>query len=104
MPDAVPPANTDNTTSTSTLQLDALPLFPLQLVLFPGAQLALKIFEARYLDLVSNCMRQGQPFGVVCLRAGHEAGHAAGHTTDSKADAPIEEPARPGRWGWAGSR
>jgi uncharacterized protein len=72
----------DAATPTDTpLQLDALPLFPLQLVLFPGAQLALKIFEARYLDLVSQCMRQRQPFGVVCLREGAEAGHAADTTT-----------------------
>ncbi len=51
-----------------------LSLFPLQLVLFPGALLHLKIFEARYLDLVADCMRTGQPFGIVCLRQGDEAG------------------------------
>jgi uncharacterized protein len=93
MTDTVPPA----TTTASTLQLDALPLFPLQLVLFPGAQLALKIFEARYLDLVSNCMRQGQPFGVVCLRAGDEAGHstgaASGATANAKTDTITGKPA-----------
>jgi len=44
-----------------------LPLFPLQSVLFPGGLLALKVFEARYLDLVSACLREGTPFGVVCL-------------------------------------
>jgi Lon protease-like protein len=49
---------------------DPLPLFPLQLVLFPGALLHLKIFEARYLDLVADCLRSGAPFGVVCLRQG----------------------------------
>lgn len=52
--------------------IDALPLFPLQSVLFPGGQLALKIFEARYLDLVSDCLRREQPFGVVCLLQGAE--------------------------------
>jgi uncharacterized protein len=51
-----------------------LPLFPLQLVLYPGAILGLKVFEARYLDLVSDCMRTHAPFGVVCLKAGYEAG------------------------------
>ena len=51
-----------------------LPLFPLQLVLYPGAILGLKVFEARYLDLVSDCMRTRSPFGVVCLKAGFEAG------------------------------
>ena len=50
-----------------------LPLFPLRTVLFPGAVLGLKVFEARYLDLVTDCMRTQQPFGVVCLKAGSEA-------------------------------
>lgn len=53
---------------------DLLPLFPLRTVLFPGALLGLKVFEARYLDLVADCMRSRQPFGVVCLRQGSEAG------------------------------
>jgi Lon protease-like protein len=49
-----------------------LALFPLQTVLFPGGLLNLKVFEARYLDLVGRCMRERAPFGVVCLRQGHE--------------------------------
>jgi len=53
-------------------RIEALPLFPLQSVLFPGGQLALKIFEARYLDLVGDCLRRQQPFGVVCLMQGGE--------------------------------
>ena len=52
---------------------DPLPLFPLKTVLFPGALLGLKVFETRYLDLMSECMRQGTPFGVVGLRQGQEA-------------------------------
>jgi Lon protease-like protein len=51
---------------------DPLPLFPLQTVLFPGALLGLKVFEARYLDLMSECMRLQQPFGVVCMKQGTE--------------------------------
>jgi Lon protease-like protein len=51
---------------------DPLPLFPLQTVLFPGALLGLKVFETRYLDLMSDCLRSGEPFGVVCLQQGHE--------------------------------
>ena len=46
-----------------------LPLFPLQAVLFPGGLLSLKVFEARYLDLVTACLRDGAPFGVVALAA-----------------------------------
>jgi Lon protease-like protein len=49
-----------------------LPLFPLQAVLFPGGLLSLKVFEARYLDLVSASLRENKPFGVVALRQGSE--------------------------------
>ena len=49
-----------------------LPLFPLQSVLFPGGLLSLKVFEARYLDLVITCLRENKPFGVVALRSGNE--------------------------------
>ena len=49
------------------------PLFPLRTVLFPDGLLELKIFEARYLDLVSRCLRERTPFGVVALRSGGEA-------------------------------
>jgi Lon protease-like protein len=48
-------------------------LFPLKTVLFPGSQLGLKVFEARYLDLVSECLRTKQPFGVICLQQGSDA-------------------------------
>jgi Lon protease-like protein len=51
-----------------------LPLFPLRTVLFPAGLLELKIFEVRYLDLMSRCMREARPFGVVCLKSGVEAG------------------------------
>ena len=59
--------------------LAALPLFPLRSVLFPGGMLSLKVFEARYLDLVADCLRRRHGFGVVCLLQGNEAGngHAA---------------------------
>ena len=53
-----------------------LPLFPLQAVLFPGGRLSLKIFEARYLDLIGVCVRERRPFGVVMLRSGHEVRRA----------------------------
>lgn len=56
---------------------DPLPLFPLGLVLFPGAVLPLRIFEVRYLDLVSRCLRDRTPFGVVCLNQGVEVGPLA---------------------------
>ncbi len=51
---------------------ELLPLFPLQTVLFPGSVLGLKVFEARYVDLMSQCLREGKPFGVICLKRGQE--------------------------------
>ena len=54
-----------------------LPLFPLNTVLFPGCMLDLQIFEARYLDMISRCMKQGSGFGVVCIVDGAEVGEAA---------------------------
>jgi Lon protease-like protein len=42
-----------------------LPLFPLDLVLFPGANLPLHIFEPRYREMIAECLERSQPFGVV---------------------------------------
>ena len=53
-----------------------LPLFPLNTVLFPGCVLDLQIFEARYLDMIARCMKQGTGFGVVCILEGREVGDA----------------------------
>ncbi len=49
-----------------------LPLFPLNTVLFPGGPLPLRIFEPRYLDMVSQCMREQSGFAVVLLGEGEE--------------------------------
>lgn len=54
-----------------------LALFPLNTVLFPGCILDLQIFEARYLDMIGRCMKQGGGFGVVCILEGEEVGAAA---------------------------
>ena len=53
-----------------------LPLFPLKTVLVPGCVLDLQIFEARYLDMIARCMKQGTGFGVVCILDGREVGNA----------------------------
>ena len=50
----------------------SVPLFPLQTVLYPGGPLLLKIFEPRYLDMVSSCIRDAVPFGVLLLTEGAE--------------------------------
>jgi uncharacterized protein len=49
------------------------PLFPLNTVLFPGGVLPLRVFEARYVDMVKRCMREGKAFGVVLIQDGVEA-------------------------------
>ncbi|MCH8977294.1 MAG: LON peptidase substrate-binding domain-containing protein [Proteobacteria bacterium] len=54
-----------------------IPLFPMNTVLFPGGTLPLKIFEARYLDMVSECLRSGQQFGVCLISSGKEVGGSA---------------------------
>ena len=42
-----------------------LPLFPLDLVLFPGSPLPLHIFEPPYREMISECLEREKPFGVV---------------------------------------
>jgi Lon protease-like protein len=49
-----------------------VPLFPLGAVLFPDGLLGLKVFEARYLDLMATCLRERTAFGVVGLKRGSE--------------------------------
>ncbi len=50
-----------------------LPLFPLNLVLFPGTPVHLHIFEERYKQMVAYCQETGSPFGVVLIHSGLEA-------------------------------
>ena len=45
--------------------MSLLPLFPLDLVLFPGTPLPLHIFEPRYREMISECLDQKKVFGVV---------------------------------------
>lgn len=52
-------------------------LFPLNVVLFPGGLLPLRIFEPRYLRMVSECLRNDQPFAVAAIQDGPEAGGIA---------------------------
>lgn len=49
---------------------DRLPLFPLNVVLFPASSLPLHIFEERYKTLVRECLDHGTDFGINLLRPG----------------------------------
>ncbi len=45
--------------------MDEIGLFPLPLVLMPGEQAPLHIFEPRYRELVAECLEREEPFGLV---------------------------------------
>jgi Lon protease-like protein len=59
---------------------EALPLFPLGTVLFPGLVLPLNVFEERYRELVRHLMAlpadTDREFGVVAIRSGWEVERA----------------------------
>lgn len=57
--------------------MSAVPLFPLNTVLFPGGRLPLRVFEQRYMDMAKACLRDGSPFGVCLIREGREVGTPA---------------------------
>gem|GEM_PF-30425 len=54
-----------------------IPLFLLDTVLFPGGDLPLRVFEARYTDMVANSMREETPFAIGAIAEGREVGDAA---------------------------
>ena len=60
---------------------EEIPLFPLQLVLFPGGRIDLQIFERRYIDLVTHCMRTETGFGICLLKQGLETAEAGTQQT-----------------------
>jgi uncharacterized protein len=54
-----------------------MPLFPLNVVLFPGMMLPLHIFEPRYREMIERCVEEDIPFGVVLIEEGDEVGGSA---------------------------
>ncbi len=53
-------------------ELEELPLFPLNTVLFPYASVQLHVFEDRYREMVRSCLEFDRPFGIVLIRTGSE--------------------------------
>src|SRR6476620_9896855 len=51
-----------------TMPKRLIPLFPLQLVVFPRTQLPLHIFEERYKEMVGDAMRDNTEFGIVLAK------------------------------------
>ena len=73
-------AFTDNEPSANKKQpsmIYDLPLFPLKTVLFPDGPLSLKVFEPRYLDMLTECEKTGNGFGICLISEGSEVGKAA---------------------------
>lgn len=54
-----------------------LPLFPLNTVLFPRMPLPLHIFEPRYQEMMTRCIRERSGFGVLLIKEGPEVGGVA---------------------------
>lgn len=44
-----------------------IPLFPLNIVVFPGEKLNLHIFEPKYIQMVNECIEQKKMFGIVSV-------------------------------------
>ncbi|MBC8101098.1 MAG: LON peptidase substrate-binding domain-containing protein [Cytophagales bacterium] len=59
------PENDPEAALVPSTPLTELPLFPLDLVLFPQMILPLHIFEERYKEMVNHCVRESLPFGIV---------------------------------------
>ena len=71
--------------------MPALPLFPLNTVLFPGMQLKLHIFEERYKLMIGRCIEDKAPFGVALISSGNEAFGEVAKTWDVGCSARIVE-------------
>lgn len=55
-----------------------LPLFPLNVVLFPGQTLPLHIFEPRYRAMIQRCIEEDSPFGVLLAQDDDDGPHTIG--------------------------
>lgn len=76
MPDSTPFTRQERPAEGPVQRL-TLPLFPLHSVLFPGGPLPLRVFESRYLDMISSCLKAESGIGICLIRSGSEVGEAA---------------------------
>ncbi|OEY66723.1 LON peptidase substrate-binding domain-containing protein [Marinobacter sp. X15-166B] len=54
-----------------------VPLFPLNSVILPGGKIPLQLFEPRYIDMLTRCLKEDRGFVVVLLREGRETSNTA---------------------------
>ncbi len=76
-----------------------IPIFPLNVVVFPGMALPLHIFEPRYQLMTRHCLEGDRTFGVCLISTGQEVGtpadpHLVGTTCEIVASVPLGD----GRW------
>ncbi len=57
--------------------MQTLPLFPLQVVLFPGSLMPLHIFEPRYRQMLADCLASDRSFGILPPPPGESGGTPA---------------------------
>jgi uncharacterized protein len=73
------------------MERQEIPLFPLNLVLFPGMLLPLHIFEPRYKAMLKFCLGEQIDFGVVLLKSGRAEGPLLGDTYEVGTTAQIKQ-------------
>ena len=74
-----------------------IPLFPLNIVLFPGQNLPLHIFELRYKAMLNRCLREQIPFGLVLVRESSRVSRGAPHSIGTFARVTAVEEIPEGR-------
>lgn len=57
--------------------LETIPLFPLNTVLFPYSELMVHVFEDRYREMMRHCLQLDVGFGICLIRSGEEVGEQA---------------------------
>lgn len=54
-----------------------VPVFPLNSIVLPGGRIPLQLFEPRYIDMLTRCLKSDEGFVITLLRDGAEAGRVA---------------------------
>jgi Lon protease-like protein len=79
------------------LAMTRVPLFPLNLVLFPGQTVPLHIFEERYKEMLQRCLRNQEPFGIVLVKDGGRLASRTPHSIGTLARITSVEEVPAGR-------
>jgi Lon protease-like protein len=51
-----------------------IPIFPLNLVAFPGSRVSLHVFEPRYRQMLQYCLKNNTEFGICLIKSGKDVG------------------------------